>query len=74
MNNELFKEKISWYKLLFTLSATVLAACIGWLVSNLDFPLKSVIILNVLSIIAISIGMSAIVYKVRYYLKKLGEN
>ena len=74
MNSELFKEKISWYKLLFTLSATALAACIGWLVSNLDFPLKSVIILNVLSIIAISTGMSAIVYKVRYYLKKLGEN
>ena len=71
--NELYKEKISWYKLLFTLSATALAACIGWLVSNIDFPLKSVIILNGLAIIAIAICMSVIVYKVRYYFKKLGE-
>ena len=71
--NELYKEKISWYKLLFTLSATALAACIGWLVSNIDFPLKGVIILNGLAIIAIATCMSVIVYKVRYYFKKLGE-
>lgn len=47
--------------------------CIGWLVSNIDFPVKGVIILNVLAIIAISIGMSTIVYKVRYYFSRLGE-
>ncbi len=73
MDKELYKEKISWYKLLFTLSSTALVACIGWLVSNIDFPVKGVIILNVFAIIAISIGMSTIVYKVRYYFNRLGE-
>lgn len=73
MKDDLYKEKISWYKLLFTLSATALVACIGWLVSNIDFQLKGVIILNVMSIVVISVGMSAIVYKIRYYFKKLGE-
>ena len=73
MYKDLYKEKISWYKLLFTVSATALAACIGWNVSNLDFQYKMVVILNDISIVAIAIGMSAMVYKIRYYFKKLGE-
>ena len=71
--DELYKEKISWYKLLFTLLTTALAACIGWLVSNINFPYKSVVILNELAIITISLCMSVIIYKVRYYFKKIGE-
>ena len=30
------KEKLSWYKLLFTLFATSLVACISWLVNNVE--------------------------------------
>ncbi|MBR1753358.1 hypothetical protein IJ732_00855 [bacterium] len=73
MRKEVIKEKISWYKLLFTLLSTALVACIGWLVANLDFPVKGVIFLNGLAIATISVGMSFIIYKIRYYLKKLGE-
>lgn len=74
MESGLFKEKISWYKLVFTVLATMFAACIGWLVSNIDFPIKSIVILNIFSIVAISIGIIATVYKIRYYLNKLGES
>ena len=74
MEFDLYKEKISWYKLIFTILTTVLAACIGWLVSNIDFPLKCVIILNGLSIVAISIGIVATIYKIRYYLNRMGED
>ncbi len=74
MESDLFKEKISWYKLTFTISATMLAACIGWLVSNIDFPLKCVIVLNCIAIIILSISIIVIIYKIRYYLNKLGED
>ena len=74
MNNDLCKEKISWYKLLFTLTSTALVACIGWIVSNTNYPLKVVILLNGVSIVVIAMCMSAVIYKIRYYFKKLGEN
>ena len=54
MNKDLCKEKISWYKLLFTLMSTALVACIGWIVSNTNYSLKVVILLNGISIIAIA--------------------
>lgn len=73
MNKDLCKEKISWYKLLFTLMSTALVACIGWIVSNTNYSLKVVILLNGISIIAIAMSMSAVVYKIRYYFKKLGD-
>lgn len=73
MNKDLYKEKISWYKLLFTLMSTALVACIGWLVSNTDYHIKGVIVLNGLAIIFISMSMSAVIYKIRYYFRKLGE-
>mgnify|MGYP004673740717 FL=1 len=74
MNNDLCKEKISWYKLLFTLMSTALVACISWIVSNINYPLKVVILLNGISIVVIAMSMSAVVYKIRYYFKQLGEN
>ena len=74
MNNDLCKEKISWYKLLFTLMSTALVACISWIVSNINYPLKVVILLNGISIVVIAMSMSAVVYKIRYYVKQLGDN
>ncbi len=74
MEFDLFKEKINWYKLVFTILSTMFAASIGWLVSNINFPVKSIVVLNIFSIVLISIGITATVYKIRYYLNKLGES
>ena len=54
--------------------STALVACIGWIVSNTNYPLKVVILLNGVSIVVIAMCMSAVIYKIRYYFKKLGEN
>ena len=65
----IYAKKKSWYKLLFTIATTALAACIGWLVSNFNFPQKAVIILNEIAII-----LAISVYKIRYYLNRFEED
>ena len=74
MKQDIYKEKISWYKLIFTISSAAITACIGWLVSNINFPIKSIIVLNILSIIAISFGLAVVICKIRYYFNKLGKD
>lgn len=73
MNKEVTKEKINWYKLLFTILVTAIVGSIGWLTSHLGTPLKGLVILDIIGIIFLSIGLSAIIYKIRFYFKKLGE-
>ena len=73
MSSEFLKEKISWYKLLFTLTATALVASIGWIVSNTDYPLKFVIALNALGIAILAGSIAVFIYKIRFYLKKMEE-
>lgn len=46
MNKEVIKEKINWYKLLFTVLVTVTVSSIGWLTSHLDTSWKALIILD----------------------------
>ena len=70
----IYAKKKSWYKLLFTIATTALAACIGWLVSNFNFPQKAVVILNEIAIAAISIILAISVYKIRYYLNRFEED
>lgn len=73
MNIDVVKEKINWYKLLFTILITAAIGSIGWLTSNLDTPWRGLIITDILSILFLSFGISVVVYKIRFYLKKLGE-
>ena len=70
----IYAKKKSWYKLLFTIATTALAACIGWLVSNFKKKKKAVIILNEIAIAAISIIFAISVYKIRYYLNRFEED
>jgi len=46
MNIELIKEKIAWYKLLFTVLVTVSAGTVGWFVANYSKTLKFFLVID----------------------------
>lgn len=73
MNIDVVKEKISWYKLLFTVLITATIGSIGWLTSHLNIQWKALIIFDIFGIVFLSIGVSAVIYKIRFYFKRLGE-
>lgn len=71
MNKDALKEKISWYKLLFTFSSAVDVALIGWLANNYGQIVKIIMILNILAIICFSSITIITSYKVRKYIKEM---
>lgn len=73
MNTELIKEKIAWYKLLFTVLVTVSAGSIGWFVANFSKSLRFFIVIDAIFITIFLIGIIFCILKVRFYFKKLGE-
>ena len=62
MSKDFLKEKISWYKLLFTILVTVLIGNISWFMGNYQSFAKIIIIAD-----------GIVVYKIRFYLKKMEE-
>jgi len=73
MNIELIKEKIAWYKLLFTVLVTVSAGSIGWFVANFSKSLRFFIIIDAIFITTFLIGIIFCLAKRNFYFKKLGE-
>lgn len=73
MNTELIKEKIAWYKLLFTVIVTVSAGSIGWFVSNYDKALKFFVIADAITFISFLAGITFCLAKIRFYFNKSGE-
>ena len=66
-------EKISWYKLLFTVLVTVSAGTIGWYVNNYSGSLPYFVILDVIAFTGFLAGIVITFSKIRFYLKKLQE-
>jgi len=73
MNIELIKEKIAWYKLLFTVLVTVSAGTVGWFVANYSKTLKFFIVIDSILVTSFLIGIIFCFAKIRFYLNKLGE-
>lgn len=73
MNTELIKEKIAWYKLLFTVLVTVSAGSISWFVANYAKALKFFIFLDIIAIAGFAVGIIFSIIKVRFYFKRLRE-
>lgn len=73
MNIDVVKEKINWYKLLFTIFVTATVGCIGWLTGNFNTNTKFLMVCDGIVIVVLSIGISVVVYKIRFYLKRLGD-
>lgn len=71
MNNDAIKEKIAWYKHLFTFSSAIDVACIGWLVNNYLQSGITIIFLNIITILFFAIIASFMGYKTRKYIKEL---
>jgi len=74
MNKEELKEKISWYRHLFTFLAAVNFACISWFVANYGKYIIGFYIIDVLAIIFSYIIMFVLAFKIKKHIKKLGED
>ena len=74
MNMDGLKEKINWYRHLFTFSAAINFACVGWFVSNYNKAAKSFLIIDVFFVVFSLIGIIVLVYKIKKHIKNLGEN
>ena len=73
MNTELIKEKIAWYKLLFTVLVTLVAGSVSWFVANFLKTIRFFVIIDSILITSFLIGIIFCFAKVRFYFKKLGE-
>lgn len=73
MNIILIKEKITWYKLLFTILVTLTAGSVGWVIANYSKALPLFVIADTFIITSFLTGIIFCFAKVRFYFKKLGE-
>jgi len=73
MNIELIKEKIAWYKLLFTVLVTISAGTVGWFVANYNKAFFPFIVTDAISLVGFSIGIIFCISKIRFYFNKLEE-
>lgn len=73
MNIDLIKEKIAWYKLLFTVLVTISAGTVGWFVANYSKALKFFIVIDSILVTGFLTGIIFCFVKIRFYLSKLGE-
>ena len=73
MNSELIKEKIAWYKLLFTVLVTITAGSIGWFVNNYNKAIPAFVVIDILTFTSFWVGIALCVTKIRFYFNKLGE-
>lgn len=73
MNLELIKEKIAWYKLLFTVLVTITVGSVSWIVKNYLKAFPPFVIIDFILAVSFSIGIIFSIVKVRFYFKKLGE-
>ncbi len=72
-NKEYFKQKISWYRQLFTLFFAVVVGCIAWLAANLEKPGQILVNLDILAIFVALVVLGILNTKVRDYIKKLRD-
>ena len=73
MNKEGLKEKIGWYRHLFTFLAAINFACVGWFIANLSNPFEIIFYLNVFAIIVSFIGILILIRNIKRHIKTLGE-
>ncbi len=75
MNKESLKEKIGWYRHLFTFFSAVNFASVGWFVANFGkLIITGFLAMNILLIISSLISMFVLTFKIRKHIKKLGED
>ena len=73
MNIKLILEKISWYKLLFTVLVTLVVGTVSWFINNYFKVLFVLIIMDIIAFTGFSVGIIFCITKIRFYFKKLGE-
>ena len=68
------KEKLSWYKLLFTILVTVFVGNISWFMSSYHSFAKTILVVDMVieSLMILAIGI--VIYKIRFYLNRLGDD
>ena len=69
-----FKEKISWYKLLFTATLTALYGTIGWFFLNYNNTDLEHLILNISCSLVFICILVISMYKIRFYINCLEGN
>lgn len=73
LNEEYFKQKVGWYRHLFTIFTAINIGCVAWFISNFDNAHKEFLILD-LTAVLISVAILGIVSnKVIKYIKLLRE-
>jgi hypothetical protein len=73
MKKQTILEKISWYKLLFTVLATMTAAGVGWYVNN--YKNAELVYLNADFVLTFFLvfGIILSIFKINVYIRKLEE-
>jgi len=74
MNKEGLKEKINWYRHLFTFFSAVNFASAGWFVANYGKSAMGFLSINILLLIFSLAGMLFLGFKITKHIKKLGED
>ena len=67
------KEKLSWYKLLFTMLITIFIGNISWFMSSYRSFSKTILLIDMFIELLMVFAIGIVVYKVRFYLNKLGD-
>jgi len=73
MNKDFIKEKIAWYKLLFTVLVTLVVGSVGWFATNYSKAILFFVISDIIIFTGFSIGIIISIAKIRLFLRKLGE-
>lgn len=72
-NEEFLKQKVGWYRHLFTVFAAVTVGCAAWIVANYDKAAHYIVVLDIATIFAVGIAIGITVSKIRKYIKLLRE-
>lgn len=73
INEEYYKQKIGWYRHLFTVFSAITIGCAAWLVASYDKVAQMLIYLDLITIFAVTVSMGVTVTKIRKYIKLLRE-
>jgi hypothetical protein len=73
LNEEYFKQKVEYYRLLFTLFFAVEAGCIAWFINNFNKTYREFLTLDVLAILGVTATLIFTNLKIRGYIKRLRE-
>lgn len=71
--NEVYREKINFYKLLLTIFTTAFYGCVSWCLLNIDNVISSKLLVCFFISVVIFISIAVVIKKIRFYINKMGE-